>query len=76
MAHRSQNRPVDRLDVRATLLWLVAAAAIVQVALQSSERTWLNYAWVGGCSTIAIVATVIFRIQRKRQKRWEAGDYD
>jgi len=64
------------VDATAALLWLVAVAAIMQVALQSAERTWLIYAWAGASSTLAIVATVIFRIRRKRQKRWDAGDYD
>jgi hypothetical protein len=64
------------MDARATLLWLVTVAAIVQVALQPEERTWLTYAWVGACSTVAIVATLMFRIRSKRQKRWDAGDYD
>jgi hypothetical protein len=64
------------MDARATLLWFVAAAAIVQVALQVEETTWLTYAWVGACSIVAVVATVAFRIQRRRQRRWDAGDYD
>jgi hypothetical protein len=64
------------VDARATLLWLVAVAAIIQVALQPEEGTWLTYAWVGACSIIAMVGTVLFRMQRKRQRRWDAGDYD
>jgi hypothetical protein len=64
------------VGAKATLLWLVAVAAIVQVALQPVERTWLSYAWVGACSILALVATLMFRIQRKRKKRWDAGHYD
>jgi len=64
------------VDSRATLLWLVTVVAIAQVALQPAEKTWLTYAWVGACSIVAIGTTAMFRIQRKRQKRWNAGDYD
>jgi hypothetical protein len=69
------GRLID-VGARATLLWFVAFAAIVQVALQPAEKTWLTYAWVGACSIVAIVATVTFRIQRTRRRRWNAGDYD
>jgi hypothetical protein len=64
------------VGARTTLLWLVAFAAIVQVALQPAERTWMSYVWVGACWIVAIVATVMLRSQRKRQKRRDAGDYD
>jgi hypothetical protein len=64
------------VDARATLLWFVTVAAIVQVALQPEEGTWFTYAWVGACSTMAILATIMFLIRRKRQRRWDAGDYD
>jgi len=64
------------LGAKATLLWFVAVAAIVQVALQPEERTWLTYTWVSACSIAAIAATVMFQIQSQRQKRWDAGNYD
>jgi hypothetical protein len=58
------------------LLWFVAIAAVVQVAMQPAARTWVAYFWVAACSSIAIVATIMFEVQRKRQKRWDAGRYD
>jgi hypothetical protein len=64
------------VDARATLLWFVTVAAVVQVALQPEERTWVTYIWVGACSIVAILATIVFRIRRNRQRRWDAGDYD
>jgi hypothetical protein len=67
---------VIRVGSRATLLWLVTVVAIVQVALQPAATTWRTYAWVGACSIVAIGTTVMLRIQRKRQKRRDAGEYD
>jgi hypothetical protein len=58
------------------LLWCPAIAAVATVATQPAPRTWLTYSWVVGCSVVAIVATVMYQIGRKRQRRWDAGDYD
>ncbi len=58
------------------LLWCPAITAVVIVATQSAARTWLTYSWVVGCCGLAIVATVMYQIGRKRQTRWDAGDYD
>ena len=58
------------------LLWCPAIAAVVIVVTQSAPRTWLSYSWVAGCCVLAIVATLMYQIGRKRQRRWDAGDYD
>jgi hypothetical protein len=58
------------------LLWCVAISAVVIVGTQSAARTWLAYSWVIGCLTLAVVGTVMYRIGRKQQRRWDAGDYD
>ncbi len=57
-------------------LWCSALAAVVVVATQSAARTWIADFWAGACLVLAIAATVGYRIARKRQKRWDAGDYD
>jgi hypothetical protein len=58
------------------LLWCVALSAIVVVATQSATRTWLTYSYVAGSSALAIVSTVLYKVDLKRQRRWEAGNYD
>jgi len=57
-------------------LWCVALSAIVVVATQSATGTWLTYSWVAVCSALAIVSTVLHKVELKRQRRWEAGNYD
>ena len=58
------------------LLWCVAISAVLVVATQSAVRTWLAYSWVAACSVLAIAATVMYTLGRKRQRRWDAGNYD
>jgi hypothetical protein len=58
------------------LLWCVALTAILVVATQSAARTWMAYSWVAVCSALAITSTVLHKVDQKRQRRWEAGDYD
>jgi hypothetical protein len=57
-------------------LWCVALSAMVVVATQSAARTWMAYCWVAVCSALAISSTILHKVERKRQRRWEAGDYD
>ncbi len=58
------------------LLWTPAISSVVIVATQSAERTWLGMLWVVVCLIIAMVGTVMYQIERRRQKRWDAGNYD
>jgi len=58
------------------LLWCVALSATVVVATQSATRTWLAYSVTAVCSALAIVSTVLHKVELKRQRRWEAGNYD
>ena len=58
------------------LLWCVAISALLIVSTQSAARTWLAYSWVAACSIFAIAATVMYNIEQKRRRRWDAGHYD
>jgi len=58
------------------LLWSGAIISIIVVATQSAAPTWLALSWVVACATVAIVASAMFQVERKRRKRWETGNYD
>jgi membrane protein YdbS with pleckstrin-like domain len=58
------------------LLWVGAVVSIVVVLTQSSTRTWLAYGWTAVCLVVAVTSTVMFQIERRQQKRWNAGNYD
>jgi membrane protein YdbS with pleckstrin-like domain len=58
------------------LLWCSAVVAVVVMVTQSTATTWPVISWVGACLVFAIVSTVMYEFGRRRQKRWDAGDYD
>lgn len=58
------------------LLWCGVISAVIVVATQSAARTWLAYCWVTICAVLAIVATIMRTVDQKRQRRWDAGNYD
>jgi membrane protein implicated in regulation of membrane protease activity len=58
------------------LLWCSAVISVVVVATQSTATTWLVVFWAGSCLVFAIVSTVMYNLDRRRQKRLDAGDYD
>ncbi|HKQ71232.1 MAG TPA: hypothetical protein VJT73_17935 [Polyangiaceae bacterium] len=62
--------------VRMVVLWCGAIGAFAIVATQSSTPSWLAASWVATCVGLALWATVMFQVAQKRQKRWNAGDYE
>lgn len=58
------------------LLWCAAVASVVIFATQSTARTWVVETWVVLCLGLAIASTVMHQHARRREKRWNAGDYD
>ena len=64
------------LKARMLLLWGVAIGAIVIVTTQSAAPTWLAASWVLACVCFAIWGTTTYGLGRRRQRRWDAGDYN
>ena len=58
------------------LLWCSAIVSVVVTATQSTARTWLVVSWTTACVVFAIVSTVMYKLGRRRQRRWDAGHYD
>jgi membrane protein implicated in regulation of membrane protease activity len=58
------------------LLWCSAVVSVIVIATQSTTRTWLVVFWTVASMGFAIVYTVMYNLGRRRQKRWDAGDYD